>query len=576
MRLPSKRGLLSVLGATTLSGCSLIYDLSPDQCGSTADCESFGENYVCEEGMCKFFEPPGECEESADCLEEAQNTPRACIEQERGKKSSRVCVPLRTQECPYILPIAANPAGELWREMLRVQNSVVIGAYGFLQQGPDSPDIRNYDLALTELNEQGGIPGPEGAGARPVIAVVCDTAYDDSDELYAGVDHLVKDLRVPGVIASLLSDQLQLAFNRAQSIEENPNVFFMSPVDNDETIAGLNDNNLVWNILPNGTEISGIYGPLFDRSLAYLESSQRVPAGETIRVAVLVARDIRVVADIGANLRNLIRFNDKSYQENDADGNLVRVDIVSSYDESFATYDYTAAIDRVMDLKPHVIFALGADETFTRIIPQVEMRWPTEVPDQERPFYLFSPYSYNSPSGAQTMLAHGTPDRLSQRVAGVNWATVIPEYRYVLDDYLLRMSYLYSDREPDLGWENWYDASWYFLYSLGAGAAKSKNFLFDGLQLASGMQRLLRGPEVTVDPATFTGTMQQLAVSNSSVTLVGTMGLPTFDSTGAREGEGSVYCFTPAGMQPADVLRVDENGELVADKGDIDTCIPGF
>src|SRR6187399_2647138 len=33
--------------------CSLVYDLSPDQCGTSADCAHFGSNLVCEQGICK-------------------------------------------------------------------------------------------------------------------------------------------------------------------------------------------------------------------------------------------------------------------------------------------------------------------------------------------------------------------------------------------------------------------------------------------------------------------------------------------------------------------------------------------
>lgn len=40
--------LILVLG----SGCSLVYDLSPDQCGANSDCDHFGPNLTCQTGLC--------------------------------------------------------------------------------------------------------------------------------------------------------------------------------------------------------------------------------------------------------------------------------------------------------------------------------------------------------------------------------------------------------------------------------------------------------------------------------------------------------------------------------------------
>src|SRR4051812_2722383 len=41
-------GLLLILG----SSCSLVFDLSPDQCGLNADCAKLGNGLVCQEGLC--------------------------------------------------------------------------------------------------------------------------------------------------------------------------------------------------------------------------------------------------------------------------------------------------------------------------------------------------------------------------------------------------------------------------------------------------------------------------------------------------------------------------------------------
>src|SRR5688572_18643702 len=40
------------------SSCSLVYDLSPDQCGKNDDCAHFGTGYTCDEGICVDHSPP--------------------------------------------------------------------------------------------------------------------------------------------------------------------------------------------------------------------------------------------------------------------------------------------------------------------------------------------------------------------------------------------------------------------------------------------------------------------------------------------------------------------------------------
>jgi hypothetical protein len=40
-----------------LGSCSLVYDLSPDQCGTNADCTRFGEGVTCDAGICTCHDP---------------------------------------------------------------------------------------------------------------------------------------------------------------------------------------------------------------------------------------------------------------------------------------------------------------------------------------------------------------------------------------------------------------------------------------------------------------------------------------------------------------------------------------
>ena len=293
MRFPSKRDVFALIATGTLSGCSQIYDLSPDQCGSSADCASFGENYFCEEGMCKERDDPGECDSNADCLDADQNTPRACIEVEPGRISTRTCVTLTTPDCPRMLPTGDGVNGEQWKEDLRLPGSIVIGAMGPLPAEGYSKFTRNYDLALTQLSDfAGGVRGTDGA-FRPIVAVLCNGEDPDAAQLMENVRHLVDVVRVPAIVAGMPSADLQDAFSQTTQSDVNPDVLFVSPNSSNDALADLPDRNLVWNILSAGDQVAIPYASLLTRTIDYLHRVRGVPVDENIKVAVVFATDQR-------------------------------------------------------------------------------------------------------------------------------------------------------------------------------------------------------------------------------------------------------------------------------------------
>jgi hypothetical protein len=576
MRFPSKREIGTLAVAGTLSGCSFIYDLSPDQCGSSSDCAKFGEFYACEEGMCVQVEPPGECDTNANCLDEDPNTPRACIELEPGRTSSRTCVELTSPDCPRMLPTGDGANGELWRQKLRLPGSIVIGAFGFLPAAGYSKFTRNYDLALTELeNFAGGVVGRNGT-TRPIVAVVCNNTYmGDQAPLLENVRHLVDDVRVPAIISSMNSAELQDAFSQTQQSEVNPDVLFVSPNSSTEGVADLQDNNLVWNILTNGEQVAIPYASLLTRTIDYLRAEREIPAGEIIKVAVVFANDQRLLIDIKAALRDLLHFNEMDYDANLSEGYLAEIQVTSSYEDEFAPL--TDQIDRILEFAPHVIIEVGANELFSTLIPGpggsgtgIEDRWEMEVgPDQPRPFYLLSPYHYLVADDLPLVISrYAAPDPISLRMAGVNYAAAPEEFRYVTDAWLGAYANMFPDdpgtptvdESDTTGYENYYDAPWYVFGAIAATTGRTD--AFTGLDLAQGMLRLQNpnGTEYTVGGADIQDVVDDLA-DGDSIEYIGTMGLPTFDSSGARTGSGSVWCVTASSQQLADVLRVDPGSD---------------
>jgi hypothetical protein len=585
MRFPSKRELFALIATGTLSGCSVMYDLSPDQCGSNADCSSFGDNYFCEEGMCKALEDPGQCATNADCLDLFQNEARACIEVEPGRISTRTCVELTSADCPRMLPTGDGANGELWKQNLRLPGSIVVGVMGYLPPEGFSTYTRNYDLALTQLSDfAGGVRGTDG-GTRPVVAVLCNGDYTDEAPLMENFRHLVDDVRVPAIVAGMPSDRLQNAFSQTRDSEVNPDVLFISPNASNDGLANLPDDNLVWNILPAGDQVATPYASLLTRTIDYLHRERGVPVGENIKVAIVYATDLRLLNDIKAVLPQILTFNGMDYDTNRAQGFLEEIQVTSSYENRDAPL--TSQIDRILEFGPHIILELGANELFSTIIPGrptpgtgVEDRWDMEVPDQPRPFYLLSPYHYLAAPDLNTVVrGYSVPDQINLRMAGVNYAAAPEEFRYIIDAWLDSYANMFPDdpgtptvNESDTtGYENYYDAPWYVFGAIAATTGRTDTFT--GLDLAQGMLRLQNpnGDEYAVGGDDIEDVVDALA-DGESIEYIGTMGLPTFESSGARTGSGSVWCVTnydttPPIQQLADVLRVDPGSdpESVAD-----------
>lgn len=548
---------LVALALGTLDACSLLYDLSTEQCSQTSDCAALGASfseYVCIEHLCRPSTEAGYCDTNASCLDAPDNPgdPAICTR----KSSSDVgksCVYLKTPECPLVLPNTR----ELWRENLRNDDALILGGFGTIPPEQTGMQIRNYDLALTELTSKiGGLPG-SGGSRRPVVMVLCRANFTERTELDASMTHLADTLKVPGIVSGLLADDLQYAF---ESKGLAANMFFMSPLESDSTLTTLQDDGLLWHVGPGGTSVGRAYAPLLDRTLTYLNVSGPV------RVASVLASDLRVLSDIDAVVRSApsaggISFNGKNAFENLNEQNYKSIAITSVYTDP--NVQLAAQSQDLLVFKPHVIIGDAADEFLDQMVPAIERGWAAAAGTQPRPFYLLSPIHYNNPALPRLLAAF--PD-VRQRLVGVN-APAAPDPTANID-YQFRFDTAYPEVAGRTGYENFYDAIYYLMYA----AAGARNLLVSGQDIKRGMTQLLSGPRYDVGPQAMAQAMQSLGVAN--ISLYGTLGPPNFDpSSGARGGVGSAWCVNSAGQQKADVLSYDD-----ASKAMVGTfpCFSGF
>jgi hypothetical protein len=588
--LPIRAPLLFVLVA--LGGCSLLRDLSADQCQLDSDCQAQPQfaGRQCVAGVCQAPDGSGatsghtgaggsagnkgeagssaggslgesgaagtdagmttECTTHAQCLDK-NFEPSICVD---GS-----CVPLLSDDCPVVLPITED----LWKTNLRTQNPVILGAFANVPTTLVGLQTRNYDLALTEFTHKvTGLPGPNGK-SRGLVTVVCRNNYASAANLDAAMAHLVDDIHVPGVIAALLADDVQHVF---ESKAQDAHVLLMSPLESDSTLVALQDNGLVWQMLPGGGSEAVSYAPLVDRTVTHLIGDGTLAStDDTVRVALVTATDIRFLQDVSDTVSSTITFNGKSAAANLNDGNYKSIGITSIYADKNA--DLSSQVQALLAFKPHIVIAAAADEFLSKMVPSIESGWAAAAGTQKKPFYLLSAYHFNNP--ALPPLLQSNPS-VRTRLAGVNVASAEDQTLY--NTYQIAFDTAYPEVAGQRGYENFYDAAYYLIYSAAAAGSVSS---LSGDDLARGMGRLLSGMSFGVGQSDIPRALLALqSSSQAKIALSGTDGPPTFDpGTGEKLGPGSIWCVDSSSKQRADVLRYDDDTKTLTGTF---PCFSGF
>jgi hypothetical protein len=621
------------------SSCSLVYDLSPDQCGKNSDCAQFGD-YRCEEGLCVpnvpasggssgtdasggtagndagtsgtsgttsgkggmsgsggkggagkggsgagtggssgeggdagdtgsggtagssagkggssgsgGTQPMPECESHDECFElNGETEPWACVDGE--------CQALTTEDCPLVLP-----QYDFTYENLRSSDeAIIIGAFADLAQGANTPVIQNFDLAFEEIAlDVGGIPA--ASSTRQIITVVCNSSFERQTDLLVAVDHLIEDLQVPAILATLdTRDQQYVWEERARDAE----VFLMVPIESDDNMVNLMDDGLVHHMLSGPHDLADSYQPLIDMAITHLQNNDTLgPDGgpyEDARIALVRATDDRFLDDLGVDFRDRVRWNgNKTAAENEPNA-FVSVGARSEP----AQNDQSAVADALLALNPHIVVGATDDEmtasvdgTFKSIIELIEERWDNDVArqSQPRPLYILSPFNYG---GARNTIFskfnNAEHEYLRQRMLGIAWPATLdlPAYQQYRQAYL--------EKYPggvNYNRENIYDAAYFLAYGMVAAGPSIR-----GETIASGMVRLTSGTnEYNVGKADLANGFAVLSTSLSTdIDLIGSNGKPDWDAGGGRHNPASVWCIDNASLYVGDVLTYDEQSQLL-------------
>ena len=585
--------LLLLSASFVTAGCSLLYDLNTRQCEIHADCERLGTNLRCESSVCQVNGGGGggsgvslggstgsaglagsatggtaggpgfvSCKSSAECVAVfGTSDPHLCIQGQCQRSTAEcsshadcfykhgevepiacvqgACVPLLSDECPVVLPRLTGTA-DIYA-LLKRSNAAIIGAFAYVS--PSSLDgiaVRNIDLVLRDFAEKTNGVVLSGE-RRDVVAVVCSSNEGDSASILEAGRHLAYDLDVPAILTALPASDAQRLFETFRA-ERGKNVFMLMPNYTDETLINLEDDSLIWHMLSNANSLGASYQPLLGLTETHLRNGGKLTAATSLRVALISATDERFLKDLGSAIKGRIQFNGNLTAAENSPGSFLEFGTTSYTTDTAHTYDHAPMVNSLLGFAPHVVIAATGEEMLDKIIPLIEQKWAAAAGTQPKPFYLLSPFHYNS-SYLARLDEYPT---VRSRMASVNWPGAVDATLY--DAYLDRYTLTFGVRNE--GYENYYDAAYYLVYAMAGGRSASAT------AIAAGFKRLLAGTEYRVGQTDMVGLLNRLASPTGDVRLVGTMGNANWSViTGGRTDAGSVWCVTPTGEQHSDVLR---------------------
>lgn len=564
--------------------CSFLFELDADQCSADGDCARLGSDLSCRAGLCVAGdaggaggdggtgnggtkpseagqggaagapEPPPECATNSECIDANFGQPYTCID-------SR-CISLVTDECPLVIGA----------DNLRAPAPIIYGAYTVAPDGVSrSVTSRNIDLVVSEVTSKvTGLRGGPNGSRRTIAFVVCNSYFPDVppgtiDAFEPSLDHLVDDLRVPGIVSSLSAKDLEAVFSQRLNAA---GTFVISPFEKDSELAAINDEGRLWNLLGATSDLAPAFGPLLKRTEAYLrrdESFLKLSApGAKLRVA-LVSANIARETDVRDALLELPALEAFEVQQFQVESALLT-----------ASPDVGALASGLLDYAPHIIVALAGSEFIEGVFPVLETsnNWSTATGGQQRPMYLLG-----SSMAPETWALYGASEAgggftsLMNRIVGVAYASAEdPKLRSNYESRLLSANTDLADPTILLGSESVYDATYMLVYATAAAGQVPE---LTGRQLARGMQNLLGGTSYDVGPTAISSLLTALD-NGDEVGLNLTLGPPDWNvSNGTRKGAGSVYCLNNA--QPgyestfpkgpnADALRYDLETDSLEDK----------
>jgi hypothetical protein len=496
----------------------------------------------------------GACETNADCMPGSGSEPYMC------SMVTHQCTKLKTEVCPVADGNIFDP------------NAIVVGAFAPLTStnAERNPVVAAHHLALQELggDGMGGLPDGVGGVRRPLVVVTC---YNQDDRIDDALDHLIGTLQVPAILATLKPGDLR----RAYEGHRDDDVFFLSPGPVSASVAALDDDDKVWNLLGQPSDYAPTYAALLLQTEKHLRKT-RVPKllpDAQLKVAVVTTPDA-FDAELANKVTPLLSFNQGKSVKQNGDNYMIR-----SF-ESTDPEDIAPVIDELIYFRPDIIVSAASDVMTMQdgVIEQVEARWGLPQDDHALPTFILSPFNAGDLTRIRIYIATSVEEtkELSQHERYLGVGIAGPEDNSAEFEYQSRLGALFGNVFNDTA--NYYDATYLLAYAIyGAGIEEP----LTGSSIARGMQRLLSGPRLAIGPNDILATFDALRAPGGTVEILSTLGPPSFDpQTGVRQIDGNVYCFNREGKEvtvTVDSYRFDRtlNELRKSERGD-PFCIENF
>jgi hypothetical protein len=466
-------------------------------------------------------------------------------------------------------------------DVLRNDNVLLIPVFIPLH-GPaplSQAEVLNYDLAISELNDVGGLPTDP---RRDVAIMFCSSEPETATR---AVKHIAHDLHVPAIIAAFDAKSMT-KFLQDDLVPEN--VFTLNPSVTDNSVKYLSNlKELAWHLLGTPGDVARAYRPLVERADDFLRNKATTKLTGPLKVALLTAdtstelqmREVLLNGEAVGGKKDpstALSFNGKNPTDNVANFRDITVNALEHEGESgYRPPDYNGIRSQLESFEPHVIIALTRQEVL-----QIVRDYETKLKAADKPY----PFWFLGPRNDVDILPYfdedtvgGTFEEKQQRFLGLQYAGAAREDRAERDGWYSRMKQKYPTIDASL-WdntENYYDAVYWIAYGLVAAGRSAPAI---GPRISQGVRNLLKGPQIFAGPSDLVS-QAFVQLGFGGATFVGALGPPTFDEQfGAWRSVGAVYCYGGSKSEPSigyDKLRYVP-GTSATLKGTLDCTVTNF
>jgi hypothetical protein len=283
-------------------------------------------------------------------------------------------------------------------------------------------------------------------------------------------------------------------------------------------------------------------GPAYQSLVTRLETFiRKTAAPAALRVAVVTTSDASdptaaTLGELFEVVKPRLQFNGKSQSDNETAKNYKEFTVDAAHSPE------SVAVD-IVNFEPHIVISMigslftdpgGSASPSTGVAAAIEQALG---PTRFRPNYLLNPINADQLDAVSALLVGFSQvfGDIYKRFLGINVAGADDTRLYV--EYFDRLHNRFPRAIPHT--ENFYDPLYYVAYSMYIAGVEQH---LSGVQIRSGMARLLLGKIFDVGPGPIGDVFTELRNRQNSIELRGTMGLPVFDS-GSRKGRGALYCF---------------------------------